>query len=319
MTNPIQLKISRILSVSAAVSLAAVLAVVGTASPAFAFQPIFRSATTSEVIGGELNPEMTYTSGDLQGNLGLTTYVWVDMEMSNYDGVYWTYNTTDFPSCGTSATPSSPGDCGVTSVKVDGVDVPGATAFVGPNGRLTLVLGPSGYTTAGVANITAQMSAGMWTVSPVSRPKRPIELQGLRTSYQTAPAFPRGPDIFLTQVVVFEELTVAFDPNGGSGEIPPATGQGSVTLPPNTITRDGMRFSGWATSQANADEGIVAFADAATIDVSSDLTLFAVWSAESGSALPTTGVSNVWLSLSLAGGIMILGGWMVLARRLARR
>ena len=125
--------------------------------------------------------------------------------------------------------------------------------------------------------------------------------------------------VHLRFITLSADHTVSFNLNGGSGEIPPATGQGSVTLPPNTITRDGMRFSGWATSQANADEGIVAFADAATIDVSSDLTLFAVWSAESGSALPTTGVSNVWLSLSLAGGIVILGGWMVLARRLARR
>lgn len=113
--------------------------------------------------------------------------------------------------------------------------------------------------------------------------------------------------------------TVSFNPNGGTGSIPPATGPGSLTLPPNTITRDGMRFMGWATSQANADAGIVAFKDAATIDVSSDITLFAVWSAESGSALPSTGLSNVWLSMFVAGGIVILGSWMVFARRLARR
>ena len=112
--------------------------------------------------------------------------------------------------------------------------------------------------------------------------------------------------------------TVSFNPNGGTGAIPPSTGPGSLTLPSNTITRDDMTFMGWATSQANADAGIVAFADAATINVSSDITLFAVWSAESGSALANTGASNVWLSVVVAGGIMLLGSGMVFARRLAR-
>ena len=113
--------------------------------------------------------------------------------------------------------------------------------------------------------------------------------------------------------------TVSFNPNGGTGALPPSTGSGSLTLPSNTITRDGMTFKGWATSQEDADAGIVAFADAATIDVSSDITLFAVWSAESGSALANTGASNVSLSLVIAGGIMILGSGLVFARRLARR
>jgi hypothetical protein len=113
--------------------------------------------------------------------------------------------------------------------------------------------------------------------------------------------------------------TVSFNPNGGTGAIPPSTGSGSLTLPSNTITRDDMTFMGWATSQANADAGIVAFADAATINVSSDITLFAVWSAKSGSALASTGASNVWPSVFLAGGIILLGCGMVFPRRRARR
>ena len=80
-----------------------------------------------------------------------------------------------------------------------------------------------------------------------------------------------------------------------------------------------MTFIGWATSQANADAGIVEFAHAATINLTSNITLVAVWSAESGSAPASTGFSNVLLSVSLAGGMMILGGWMVFARTRAMR
>jgi hypothetical protein len=292
--------------------------VLGLSAPAIAFQPILNPPPTGPFMGGALSPEIIYRTGILNGFSRPETYVWFDMQMLNYDGVYWTFQTTTFPSCGTSATPSSPQDCGVTSVQVDGVDVPGATAFLESDRKLTIVLGPTGYTTAGDASITATMSAGMWTISPVALSKAPIEWQQLVSTYETSPALPR-PSTMSTVISVFQAQTVTFNSNGGAGEIPPATGQGSLTLPANTITRDGMRFVGWATSQANADEGIVAFADGATIVLSSDMTLFAVWSAQSGSALPSTGLSNVWLSVFLGGGIVILGGWMVLGRRLAKR
>jgi hypothetical protein len=70
--------------------------------------------------------------------------------------------------------------------------------------------------------------------------------------------------------------TVSFNLNGGTGVMPPATEQRSLTIPSSKVTRDGMTSIGWATSQANADAGIVEFAHAATINLTSNIMLFAV-------------------------------------------
>ena len=72
--------------------------------------------------------------------------------------------------------------------------------------------------------------------------------------------------------------TLTYDANGGTGTMANTTGSGTVTLRTNTYTKAGCTFQGWATSQANANAGTVAYADGATnYELSADATLYAVW------------------------------------------
>lgn len=72
--------------------------------------------------------------------------------------------------------------------------------------------------------------------------------------------------------------TLTYDSNGGTGTMANTTGSGTTTLRTNTYTKAGCTFQGWATSQANANAGTVAYADGATnYNLSADATLYAVW------------------------------------------
>ena len=50
-----------------------------------------------------------------------------------------------------------------------------------------------------------------------------------------------------------------------------------VNLVANPYNRTGYTFRGWATSQANADAGTVAYLDQASYSFSADITLYAIW------------------------------------------
>ena len=76
----------------------------------------------------------------------------------------------------------------------------------------------------------------------------------------------------------FAELyTLSYDANGGTGTMSDKVGDGTVTLDANTFTKTGYIFAGWATSQANANAGTIAYADEASYTFSDDATLYAVW------------------------------------------
>ena len=76
----------------------------------------------------------------------------------------------------------------------------------------------------------------------------------------------------------FAELyTLSYDANGGTGSMSDKVGDGTVTLDANTFTKTGYIFAGWATSQANANAGTIAYADEASYTFSDDATLYAVW------------------------------------------
>ena len=82
---------------------------------------------------------------------------------------------------------------------------------------------------------------------------------------------------------------VRFNRNGGMGGSDMANESftydaAAKALTTNTYTRSGYEFSGWATSQANADAGTVAYADKATVrnlttTSNGIVDLFAVWTA----------------------------------------
>ena len=78
----------------------------------------------------------------------------------------------------------------------------------------------------------------------------------------------------------FSTYSITFNANGGTGSMTNVTGitcGGSATLTQNAFTRTGYNFAGWATTA----DGAVAHADKATIsNITSDITLYAKWNAE---------------------------------------
>ena len=86
-----------------------------------------------------------------------------------------------------------------------------------------------------------------------------------------------GCDSLVTlDLTIKPERIVNFMANGGQGEmLPQAICSGNnVLLQPNTYVRDGYYFAGWATS----DNGNVVYTDGDVINLTTDTTLYAVWS-----------------------------------------
>ena len=80
---------------------------------------------------------------------------------------------------------------------------------------------------------------------------------------------------FLNWVVDAPFYSVTFDANGGSGTMNIETGTATAALSANTFARTGYTFSGWATSTG----GAVVYADRADYAFTSDLNLYAKWTA----------------------------------------
>lgn len=96
--------------------------------------------------------------------------------------------------------------------------------------------------------------------------------------------------------------TVTFNANGGSGMMNPQTASTSTALTTNAFTKDGYTFGGWATSQANATAGTVAYADGASYPFTSSETLYAIWTANgSGGDSGGSGASSGSDSLAATG------------------
>ncbi len=119
--------------------------------------------------------------------------------------------------------------------------------------------------------------------------------------------------------------TVTFDPNGGSGTMSAQVSSSAASLTSNSFTRSGYTFGGWATSQANASTGTVAYADGASYPFTSSATLYAIWTASGGgssgssangsaSTLASTGSSRAPVGIA-AISLGLLGTALVLARR----
>lgn len=133
--------------------------------------------------------------------------------------------------------------------------------------------------------------------------------------------------------------TVSFqaEPSGVSGSMASVTRVGRMTLEPNSLTRDGFTFGGWATSAQNAANGTVAHADRATLNFSGSLQLYPVWissgsspaasslSAPAGTptaaaTLAATGTDLTPISLGIISALLITGlTLLTTSKRLRRR
>ena len=82
--------------------------------------------------------------------------------------------------------------------------------------------------------------------------------------------------------------TLSFNANGGSGSMEGMIGYGEVKLPKNLFTKSGYTFMGWATSQSDATNGIVSYADEAAYPLNEDATIYAVWAVTDIYLVPAT-------------------------------
>ena len=75
------------------------------------------------------------------------------------------------------------------------------------------------------------------------------------------------------------KYTVTYNANSGSGTMTASTcyAGSSCALTANAFTRTGYTFGGWASSQNNANAGTVAYADKASVSLTSNTTLYAIW------------------------------------------
>ena len=115
-----------------------------------------------------------------------------------------------------------------------------------------------------------------------------------------------------TYVVTFAvSRTLIYDANGGTGEMANTIGAGNITLRPNTYTKDGFTFMGWATTKDKADAGTVDYEDGAVYTLSQDATLFAVWATLDYSFAPTASSGDISSGATVAtssGGKMVYNG-----------
>lgn len=136
------------------------------------------------------------------------------------------------------------------------------------------------------------------------------------------------PRLVLVSQFTSSQYAVRFEPNGTSvdGSMPNQVGTTPAVLSPNTYSRSGFTFAGWATEE---DGGGTRFADGAMYNFAADLTLYAQWTPDSEPsseedaqtigatepALAATG-SNEAAMLGLSVGALVLGlSFLAIARR----
>lgn len=109
-----------------------------------------------------------------------------------------------------------------------------------------------------------------------------------------------------------EQYTITYDKNGGSNFMIVTTGTGEVTLRENSFIKSGYTFLGWATSQEDANAGIVSYADKAIYLLTADVTLYAVWGENYCEMKPVTSgtAPNVGNTISMQSEANVFGGKM---------
>ena len=155
------------------------------------------------------------------------------------------------------------------------------------------------YTTTGGADIYSSQSTGNFVqtavpgsekntyqctqsgskVTPVAIPITPAKLHNADGTYTETTASMAGDTYVYANgkwVVKGSEITITFDPNGGTGTMNAMRVNAGFdnTLPANAFTRADYTFTGWNT-EANGSGA--AYADGATVNFNADTTLYAQW------------------------------------------
>ena len=261
----------------------------------------------------------------------------------------WTINTTNFPNCTTAYTTANvapPSVCGIT-LGADSINnvvrvyVPNTTSI-----QLNFQTGSTvnNNWAFGTKNFEFGFASGLWNTKTAGIVPFKMQLSGgyFDNARNNGAGGWWGPLPIDTRSLGTVNLTVnstiTFDGNGSTDSMSPQSAYNTRAITANTLTKSGYTFAGWATSQANANAGTVAYTDAASYNfvTGGTRTLYAVWATQPAAAtttaagtttsssdnLASTGSNNSQLfgyAGALALTLMILGGVMVAARRIAKK
>ena len=118
-----------------------------------------------------------------------------------------------------------------------------------------------------------------WSINPEANPE--TEENKLSNGAQIAAKhFTSDVTLYALWSETAADVTITFDPNGGSGEMEQlATKAGSpIILTANAFTLEGYKFVGWNTEPNPTEENPgESYADEAAITLESDITLYAQW------------------------------------------
>lgn len=153
----------------------------------------------------------------------------------------------------------------IGTVDLDGSPI---AVAVSPDGNMVYV---SDYSGGSVAVIDASTNAVITRVPVGTQPARMAVTSDGRHIY-----VPNAGSNTVSLLTMNLCHTVTFDTNGGSGQLADQTSSVSAALSANTFTRSGYTMTGWNTA---ADGSGTAYADGATFSFTTDLTLYAQWSA----------------------------------------
>lgn len=270
---------------------------VGLATPAYA-TPGTATISVTSFVGRELTPAFTlsYSFTSAPDNQPVSTF-YVNLNQLNVPSTCTSTATTAWSDCG--VTTFSFTDANNASVSTTGMTVErgGAskiifrspTPFAGIKSADFSIAASTLRATAVVGSANANFHYGDWDLNAAFTVTTP-------TSY-----------------------SVTFDSNGGSGTMANQSTNAVTALSNNTYTRSGYTFGGWATSQANATAGTVAYANGANYDFLSTTTLYAIWTEIPAPAPAANGLANTGFSaipyLALGSSMILFGLSFVLYPR----
>ena len=139
--------------------------------------------------------------------------------------------------------------------------------------------GGSGVMNAQTASASTALTANAFTRSGYSFAGWNTAANGSGTAYSNGATYSFGANVTLFAQWVVLPKTITFDSNGGSGSMSAQTASVATAITANTFTRSGFSFTGWNTAVNGSGSD---FSDGATYNFSSDVTLYAQWSAIQG-------------------------------------
>ena len=155
----------------------------------------------------------------------------------------------------------------------------GGTNTMGPRTVLSgsnIVMPSTGFTKDGYGiKGWAMVNNATTSTTPIFLAGQTVAINDLIAAAQTAGQSPATTNSFTVYAVWDVPYTIAFDGNGGTGEMGSQSvfqTAGTYTIPTSSFTKEGYNFLGWALSASDAESGTVAYTVGQTPTISALIT-----------------------------------------------